>query len=576
MCIRDRATIARNATTIDTRTYDDGGRMASSVYNNGVSETRAYNDDNTLASINFAGADVGDLTYGWDDNKNKTSEDITGTMSGYGFNNTSYDDEDRLVSWNRTDNALSKSWNLSLVGDWDSVTENGTQQDRTHGPTHEMLTAAGEAISTDTRGNMTSIPAALRPGNDPLNLTWDFDNRMSSADVDNDGTDDVSYQFDALGRRVANDNGTNTTIYVQSGQQTIADYTSGVAPASPTYTYYYASYIDEPVMRAGVGALRYYHRGQQYSITALTDSSGNVTERYAYTAYGTPTITDAAGATLTISTDNNRYTYTGREWDETLSLYHYRARMYDSIGGRFCSRDPIGYQAFQISRYALTYSTPTKYVDPHGLAAIIPFAPGIEVVSSRAVPCFDVEIGFKFIIPKQLSFTSGYIVQEIKTETYIEDCSGKDITASMEGAEPLHYFEAFKLSSIRLRENIRVPDDTYGNGGNFTRTRGKIEVKGVAKGAANWELPDGFLNPPPPGPWGTLPMSPDEPSGWDMIEGTKHDMTIEWDCCCEKHRLKVLTTPEWSRNDPWDLDDPDDFYNKKWPKQYPIEQRRPY
>ena len=259
------ATIARNTITIDTRTYDDGGRMDSSVYNNGVSETRAYNNDNTLASINFAGADVGDLTYGWDDNKNKTSEDITGTMSGYGFNNTGYDDEDRLVSWNRADNALSKSWNLSLVGDWDSVTENGTQQDRTHGPTHEMLTAAGEAISTDTRGNMTSIPAALRPGGDPLNLTWDFDNRMSSADVDNDGAADVAYQFDALGRRVANNDGTTTTIYVQSGQQTIADYASGAAPASPTYTYYYASYIDEPVMRAGVGALRYYHRGQQYS-----------------------------------------------------------------------------------------------------------------------------------------------------------------------------------------------------------------------------------------------------------------------------------------------------------------------
>ena len=82
------ATIARNATTIDTRTYDDGGRMASSVYNNG------------------------------------------------------------------------------------------------HGPTHEMLTVAGEVVSTDNRGNMTTIPTALRPGSDPLKLTWDFDNRMSSADVD--------------------------------------------------------------------------------------------------------------------------------------------------------------------------------------------------------------------------------------------------------------------------------------------------------------------------------------------------------------------------------------------------------
>ena len=183
----------------------------------------------------------------------------------------------------------------------------------------------------------------LRPGGDPLTLNWDQDNRMSSADVDNDGTADVSYQFDALGRRVARTADNATIIYVQVGQQTIADYASGSTPQAPSYTYYYASYIDEPVMRAGVGQLRYYHRTQQYSITALTDSSGNVTERYAYPAYGTPTITDGVGATLTTSADSYRYTYTGREWDDALDLYHFRARMYDPFGGRFVSVDPIKY-----------------------------------------------------------------------------------------------------------------------------------------------------------------------------------------------------------------------------------------
>ncbi|TWT92603.1 RHS repeat-associated core domain-containing protein [Neorhodopirellula pilleata] len=96
-------------------------------------------------------------------------------------------------------------------------------------------------------------------------------------------------------------------------------------------------------MRAGSGGLIYYHRGQQYSVIALTNGGGTVTERYAYSAYGTPTITDDAGTTLTTSAENNRYTYTGREYDEALGLYHYRARMYDSVAGRFCSRDPIGY-----------------------------------------------------------------------------------------------------------------------------------------------------------------------------------------------------------------------------------------
>ena len=113
-------------------------------------------------------------------------------------------------------------------------------------------------------------------------------------------------------------------------------------------------------------AVRYYHRSQQYSVTALTDSNGNVTERYAYTAYGTPTITDGAGATLTNSANNNRYTYTGREWDEALNLYHYRARMYDSICGRFLGRDPIGFAAGAVGLYEYVRGWATRAIDPSG------------------------------------------------------------------------------------------------------------------------------------------------------------------------------------------------------------------
>jgi hypothetical protein len=69
------------------------------------------------------------------------------------------------------------------------------------------------------------------------------------------------------------------------------------------------------------------HRNQQYSIIALTNASGTITERYAYSAYGSPTITNASGTVQTSSANNNRYTYTGREWDSSLSLYYYRARM---------------------------------------------------------------------------------------------------------------------------------------------------------------------------------------------------------------------------------------------------------
>jgi RHS repeat-associated protein len=204
------------------------------------------------------------------------------------------------------------------------------------------------------------------------NFSWDFDNRWSSATT---GSTTVSHKYDALGRRVAHTVGSTTTVFVQAGQQTIADYASGAAPASSTYRYIYASYIDEPVMRwqTSNSTPVYYHRTQQYSITAITSSTGAVVERYAYSAYGAPTIANASGTVLTASAYNNRYTYTGREWDNDIQQYHYRARMYDASLGRFCSRDPIGY----VDGYCL-------YRAYWGLRGLDPFGTHLHVTPRTA------------------------------------------------------------------------------------------------------------------------------------------------------------------------------------------------
>ena len=86
-----------------------------------------------------------------------------------------------------------------------------------------------------------------------------------------------------------------------------------------------------------------YHRNQQYSIVGLTNAAGTLVERYTYSAYGTLGIYAANGTVRTSSTYANRYTYTGREWDGELRLYHFRARWYDPATGGFVTRDPLGY-----------------------------------------------------------------------------------------------------------------------------------------------------------------------------------------------------------------------------------------
>jgi hypothetical protein len=147
------------------------------------------------------------------------------------FNNAANRDnsEHKLSAWNRSDSNQNQAWNLSLVGDWNTFNQTGSSpltQTRTHGPAHEFTSFTGTNSGTltyDAKGNQTVRPASLvAPA---LNLSWDFDNRLKGADTDgNPATLEVTYEFDALGRRVARNGPSGNVVYVQSGQQTIADY----------------------------------------------------------------------------------------------------------------------------------------------------------------------------------------------------------------------------------------------------------------------------------------------------------------------------------------------------------------
>ncbi len=349
------STIALGGGNIDSRSYDAGGRLISETLGNGQVVTRGYLTGDNLPAL-IGNANVGAYTYGWDANKNKTSETITGAMSGYGFNvpTNGYDDQNRLTAWNRTNGTKNQAWALSSVGDWNSFVDAGVTQARTHGPTHEILTIAGATVTHDSRGNMTQDELGKA-------MTWDADGMLASATVPAGSSTGIegthTYQYDALGRRVRKTTGgagAADTVFVRDSQTVVAEYAASQVAASSLRKYVNASYVDEPVLLvdrtaagsvgAGTDERFYYHRNQQYSITALTDNSGTPVERYAYTAYGEPSILDGAGTTTrTTSFIGNPYLYTAQEYDPETALYHFNARMYEGRKGRFLSHDPIGY-----------------------------------------------------------------------------------------------------------------------------------------------------------------------------------------------------------------------------------------
>ena len=136
-----------------------------------------------------------------------------------------------------------------------------------------------------------------------------------------------------------------------------------------------------------------YRRNGQYSIIALTDGVGAISERYAYSAYGELTVLDGSGTVQ--STSDNRYTYTGREWDGSLELYHYRARMYDPVAGRFLGRDPIGYLG-RMHLQSYVANRPLKYLDPYGEYEFV-FDPDFESTQRLRVLFAVARITFRLL-----------------------------------------------------------------------------------------------------------------------------------------------------------------------------------
>src|SRR5690606_8145870 len=120
-----------------TRVYDDGGRLTGTTYGNGLSESRTYRNDNMTSTIGIAS--VTGFTYAYDANKNKTGEtNSINNQWSWTTGANGYDAQDRLIDWSCS-NGDSQSWLLSLVGDWNSTTVNGTQENRTHNDVHEVI-----------------------------------------------------------------------------------------------------------------------------------------------------------------------------------------------------------------------------------------------------------------------------------------------------------------------------------------------------------------------------------------------------------------------------------------------------
>ncbi|HQG06826.1 MAG TPA: RHS repeat-associated core domain-containing protein [Anaerohalosphaeraceae bacterium] len=89
-----------------------------------------------------------------------------------------------------------------------------------------------------------------------------------------------------------------------------------------------------------------YGHDHLYSPAVLFSSSGTVSVRYEYDAYGRRRQYTAGWVPSSLQIWGNYYAFTGRELDYldggNLQVMYYRARYYDTDTGRFLQRDPLG------------------------------------------------------------------------------------------------------------------------------------------------------------------------------------------------------------------------------------------
>ena len=97
----------------------------------------------------------------------------------------------------------------------------------------------------------------------------------------------------------------------------------------------------------------------------LTDSSGNITDRMSYDAYGIM----LGGNPTNLEPPTNNLLYSGEQFDVDLQQQYLRARYYDQAIGAFNRLDPFEGNIFDpqsLHKYAYAHSDPVNGIDPSG------------------------------------------------------------------------------------------------------------------------------------------------------------------------------------------------------------------
>jgi RHS repeat-associated protein len=286
-----------------------------------------------------------------------------------------YDGLGQVVLANDSNNAADRVFEYDTIGNrkksavgtilpgTDNYATNAVNQ-------YTAIPSAPAAPLYDDDGNVTSYPLTPPGGStQSASLVWDAENRLIATTPVGGST--TSYQYDALGRRIAKITAGTPTVFLYDGWNLIAEYTG--ASLTLRASFLWGTDLSGTAQGAGgVGGLlaAQLHTGPNMGVYYPTyDGNGNVSEylnstggvaaHYEYGPFGEPLVSTGTVAT------QMPFRFSTKYQDAETRLLYYGYRYYDPITGRWPSRDPIGEDG-GINLNVMALNDPVGSIDPLG------------------------------------------------------------------------------------------------------------------------------------------------------------------------------------------------------------------
>ncbi len=357
---RNRLTgIAKNNTTIVSYQYNNANQVTVKNFANGVISNMQYDFANRLSNISTDGGSIQNTAFTYDKERNKTS--INRLNDPALSEQFTYDNGHRLTNYKRGiiggTPIIQNTYSFDAVGNRTNANLNGTNTNYTSNNLNQLTNSNNGSQNInfiyDNNGNLTYDGIFYK--------TYDAEGRLlkdSSAPLNV-----LSYQYDAFNRRVQKIFNGVPFKYSYSGMAQIEERDGNTN--NITGKTIFTSFLS-PVLNEKNGNSYFYHQNELNSVEAITNSSGNLTERYQYDVYGKPTIYDGSNNIMPSSLAGNRFAYTGQEYDSANGNYHFHFRNYSPTTGTFNQRDLIGY-GDGMGMYQYVHDNPANGVDILGL-----------------------------------------------------------------------------------------------------------------------------------------------------------------------------------------------------------------